>query len=106
VRPDFVFQKQPLVVFVDGCFWHACPKHSQIPANYRAFWRKKLAANQARDRLVTRTLRRTGWRVMRLWGHDLARRHEPRLLARLQRTFAVRSRHPFPVGQRVPPVSN
>ena len=49
---------------------------------------------------------RAGWRVMRLWEHDLSRRHERRLLARLQRTFAVRSRHPLQVGQRVPPVSN
>lgn len=88
VRPDFVFARLKLAVFVDGCFWHACPKHSEIPANNRVFWKRKLAANQARDRLVTRTLRRAGWRVMRLWEHDLARRHEPRLLARLQKSLA------------------
>ena len=40
-KPDFVFPKQKLAVFVDGCFWHGCPKHSNLPANNRAFWIKK-----------------------------------------------------------------
>jgi DNA mismatch endonuclease (patch repair protein) len=57
VRPDFVFQKLKLAVFVDSCFWHCCPKHTTQPKNNRAFWHRKLAANRARDALVTRTLR-------------------------------------------------
>ena len=73
VKPDFVFPQLKLAVFVDGCFWHGCPKHCNQPANNRAFWRRKLAANRARDRLVTRTLRRRGWRVLRIWEHELAR---------------------------------
>jgi len=60
-----------LAVFVDGCFWHSCPKHATKPANNAAFWRKKLSANKARDRRVTRTLRRLGWRVVRIWEHEL-----------------------------------
>lgn len=71
VRPDFVFQKQRVAVFVDGCFWHGCPKHSNLPANNRAFWSRKLAANKARDRRVNRRLRKDGWRVVRIWEHDL-----------------------------------
>ncbi|GDX12105.1 hypothetical protein LBMAG57_38770 [Verrucomicrobiota bacterium] len=55
--PDFAFPKLRLAVFVDGCFWHGCPKHATKPKNNADFWRKKLAANKARDRLVTRTLR-------------------------------------------------
>lgn len=85
VRPDFVFPKLRLALFVDGCFWHACPRHATQPRHNAAFWRKKLAANKARDRLVTRTLRRSGWRVVRLWEHELVRRNEPRLWRRLQR---------------------
>jgi DNA mismatch endonuclease (patch repair protein) len=73
VRPDFVFPRLKLAVFVDGCFWHACPRHCRRPAGNRAFWRAKLARNQARDRLVTRTLRKAGWRVLRIWEHDLHR---------------------------------
>ena len=72
VKADFVFRQTRLAVFVDGCFWHACPKHATQPKNHRAFWRKKFARNKARDRLVTRALRRAGWRVLRIWEHELA----------------------------------
>lgn len=85
VRPDFVFPKLRIAVLVDGCFWHCCPLHSTKPKNNAAFWQKKLATNQARDRLVSRTLRAQGWRVLRIWEHDLARKREARLVARLQR---------------------
>lgn len=73
-RPDFTFRKQRVTVFVDGCFWHGCPKHSNMPVNNRSFWLKKLSGNKTRDRLVTRTLRSQGWRVIRIWEHDLTRR--------------------------------
>ncbi len=84
VRADFTFRKLKVAVFVDGCFWHGCPKHSNLPANNRAFWLKKLAANKARDRLVTRTLRQRGWRVLRIWEHELTRKNEARLMRRLE----------------------
>jgi DNA mismatch endonuclease (patch repair protein) len=73
-KPDFAFPKQKLAVFVDGCFWHACPRHSNMPASNRAFWIKKLAANKSRDRRVNLALRKAGWRVVRIWEHDLAKR--------------------------------
>jgi DNA mismatch endonuclease (patch repair protein) len=84
-KPDFVFPRLKLAVFVDGCFWHGCPKHATQLKTNAAFWRKKIAANQARDLLVTRTLRSLGWRVLRVWEHELARKHERRLLSRLNR---------------------
>ena len=68
-KPDFVFRKQRLAVFVDGCFWHNCPKHGHIPKSNRKYWRKKLGRNQERDRATNRELRRKGWRVLRLWEH-------------------------------------
>jgi len=86
-KPDFVFPKRRVAVFVDGCFWHGCPQHATKPRNNAAFWRKKLAANKARDRLVTRTLRHAGWRVLRIWEHELARKHEPRLLRQIQKVL-------------------
>ena len=52
-----------------------------------AFWRKKLSANRSRDRLVTRTLRARGWRVLRIWQHELSRKNERHLLARLHRAL-------------------
>lgn len=89
VRPDFVFPQRRLAVFVDGCFWHGCPQHGTQPKGNAAFWRKKFAANRTRDRLVTRTLRRDGWRVLRIWEHDLARKREGHLARRLRRWFPV-----------------
>ena len=73
-KPDFLFREARLALFVDGCFWHGCPKHCKIPAGNRAFWKKKFAANKARDRRVNRVLRKNGWRVIRIWEHELARR--------------------------------
>ena len=84
VRPDFVFPQRRVAVFVDGCFWHGCPKHETKPKSNAAFWRKKFARNIARDRLVTRTLRRDGWRVLRIWEHELARKNAARLLRRIR----------------------
>jgi DNA mismatch endonuclease, patch repair protein len=88
-RPDFTFRKQRVVIFVDGCFWHCCPKHSNMPANNREFWLKKLSGNKTRDRLVTRTLRNRGWRVIRIWEHEL--RTPARVIARVR---ALTASHP------------
>jgi DNA mismatch endonuclease, patch repair protein len=83
VRPDFVFRKSRVTVFVDGCFWHGCPKHATWPANRAAWWRRKIVGNKVRDALVTRTLRRAGWRVLRVWEHELAKKNRVRLARRL-----------------------
>lgn len=72
VKPDFIFQKVRLAVFVDGCFWHQCPMHSSLPANNREFWEEKLHENVARDRRATKLLRLSGWSVLRLWEHDMS----------------------------------
>jgi len=73
-KPDFTFRKPKVAVFVDGCFWHGCPRHCNTPASNRGFWTKKLAANKARDCRVNRILRMKGWLVVRIWEHDLAKR--------------------------------
>ncbi len=86
-KPDFVFRQQRVAIFVDGCFWHGCPKHATIPATRRVFWLAKFARNKARDRLVTRTLRRNGWRVVRIWEHEL--RKPVRVLTRIRRALDV-----------------
>jgi len=70
-NPDFVFKKLKLVVFVDGCFWHGCPKHYNRPANNSEFWEKKYKANKKRDRKVNSTLKKEGWTVLRIWEHEL-----------------------------------
>ncbi len=72
-KPDFVFWRERVAVFVDGCFWHGCPRHGTLPKQNGSFWAAKLARNRARDRLVARTLRRAGWRVVRIWEHALTK---------------------------------
>jgi DNA mismatch endonuclease (patch repair protein) len=72
-KPDFIFPKQKFVLFVDGCFWHGCPKpkHSNMPKNNQEFWAKKLQTNKERDKFVNRELRKLGWKVIRVWEHEL-----------------------------------
>ena len=80
-KPDFVFRRERVVVFVDGCFWHGCPKpkHAPLPKNRSDWWAAKLGRNKQRDQLVTRTLRNAAWHVIRVWECDLSskRQHHP-----------------------------
>lgn len=70
-KPDFVFPKKRLAVFVDGCLWHGCPKHCRIPHTNRAYWVKKIARNKRRDARTRRLLRIKGWIVFRIWEHEI-----------------------------------
>lgn len=87
-RPDFVFPHFKLAIFVDGCFWHGCKKHTSHVKKSGSFWQNKLKSNRKRDRLVNSTLRKSGWKVLRIWEHELARKNELRLLRRLDRALA------------------
>lgn len=84
-NPDFVFRTASAAVFIDGCFWHGCRKCYRAPASNHRFWREKIVANKSRDRLVCRELRKSGWRVLRVWEHDLRRGRENRLAARVRK---------------------
>lgn len=72
--PDFIFPREKVAVFTDGCFWHGCPRcyHSPIKSN-TAYWTEKIKRNISRDRRVNRRLRNAGWRVLRFWEHELKR---------------------------------
>ena len=69
VRPDIVFTARKLAVFVDGCFWHACPEHGSKPKNNEWYWSPKLVRNVERDQLNDTSLKLAGWTVVRLWEH-------------------------------------
>jgi len=72
VRPDIVFTRQRVAVFVHGCFWHRCPTcRHPLPRSNREFWIAKFRRNRARDRQKRRTLERAGWRVLEVWEHDV-----------------------------------
>lgn len=70
IRPDIAFTKRRVAVFVDGCYWHYCPLHRQIPATNTPFWTQKLIANAQRDRLQDELLAGAGWHVLRVWEHE------------------------------------
>jgi len=70
VRPDVVFTKQRIAIFIDGCFWHGCPAHGTSPATNRQYWAPKIEENRRRDLRNTKELEAQGWRVIRAWGHD------------------------------------
>lgn len=87
-KPDFVFRRKRVAVFVDGCFWHSCPRHARTPKSRREFWVPKLERNKARDRAVNRALRAAGWRVVRVWECALSEKRQAATLRRIVRALA------------------
>ena len=69
VRPDIVFTRARLAVFVDGCFWHRCPIHGNLPRKNTDYWLPKLTRNVERDVATDRALHAAGWHVLRIWEH-------------------------------------
>lgn len=70
-KPDIVFTKQRLAIFIDGCFWHRCPQHFQPPATRAEFWEAKINGNVHRDRRVDALLAQEGWSTLRIWEHAI-----------------------------------
>ena len=70
IKPDIVFTRRRVAIFVDGCFWHSCPAHGRRPTANSTYWDPKLEGNAQRDRNQTAALRSAGWTVMRFWEHE------------------------------------
>jgi DNA mismatch endonuclease (patch repair protein) len=70
-KADIVFRRAKLCVFVDGCFWHGCPKHFETPKVNSEWWDEKIVDNRERDRRKRSQLRRHGWKVISIWEHDI-----------------------------------
>ncbi len=87
VRPDFIFPKLKLAIFVDGCFWHSCPIHQSKPNRNSAFWEKKFRSNKRHDRIVNKLLHENGWNVLRIWEHELLKTKRSRLMKRINRAI-------------------
>jgi DNA mismatch endonuclease (patch repair protein) len=84
-KPDFIFRRERIALFVDGCFWHGCRRHCRMPKTRRNFWLPKISRNKTRDQEVNGMLRKTGWRVLRVWEHELGKSKQ--LNAKLARTI-------------------
>jgi DNA mismatch endonuclease (patch repair protein) len=69
--PDIVLGKLKVAIFVDGCFWHGCPKHGTVPKTNTAFWTAKIQRNRQRDKRANLALRKLGWKILRVWEHEL-----------------------------------
>lgn len=82
-KPDFVFHKQRVAIFVDGCFWHGHDCRNTRPKTNEEFWLRKISKNMERDIKVTEHLEKLGWKVVRIWECELARKRRPELLAKL-----------------------
>jgi DNA mismatch endonuclease (patch repair protein) len=82
-KPDFTFRNEKLTLFVDGCFWHRCPKCFRNPKTNAEFWKNKIENNVKRDRKVTNELKQAGWSVVRLWECQLKK--PQRFLTRIQK---------------------
>ena len=85
--PDIVLRRFRLAIFVDGCFWHGCPQHGTVPKTNTHFWTAKILRNQSRDKQVDRSLKRDGWKVLRVWEHDV-RNGKDRIIRRVNRLAA------------------
>lgn len=70
-RPDIVFGRRKIAVFIDGCFWHMCPVHFRLPSTNAAYWKKKVNSNVERDSRQDRELKALGWTVLRFWEHEV-----------------------------------
>lgn len=78
--PDFLFPASKVAVFVDGCFWHGCPRHCIMPKSNKAYWEPKISRNKARDRAVGRFYKTKGWRVVRIWEHEIRKNPDIKIL--------------------------
>jgi DNA mismatch endonuclease, patch repair protein len=88
-KPDFTFPSHRVVIFVDGCFWHGCRWHGRNPDSNQKYWITKLERNKARDRKVTYLLRQNGWKVLRIWEHELKK--EKRVIERVLTAIAIKN---------------
>lgn len=70
-KPDILFPFCKLAIFVDGCFWHNCPLHGEIPKTNTPFWKQKIERNVERDKEINDLLQSQGWSVLRVWEHAI-----------------------------------
>lgn len=69
--PDIILKDRKIVIFLHGCFWHKCPIHYKEPKSRKSYWVPKIEANVLRDKENTKLLRKQGWKVIRIWEHDI-----------------------------------
>ncbi|MBU2573413.1 MAG: very short patch repair endonuclease [Elusimicrobia bacterium] len=101
-KPDFAFRSARVAVFVDGCFWHGCKscRRNITPSTNNEYWRQKIKRNQERDRKVNADLRKSRWRVVRIWEHAIANA-PAKVVQRIQNLLDRQTRSPEPLNNRL-----
>lgn len=70
-KPDIILRKYKTVIFLDSCFWHGCKKHCRFPSSRRKYWIEKINQNIKRDKEVSEYYKRSGWKIYRIWEHEI-----------------------------------
>lgn len=70
-KPDIVLPKHKTAIFIDSCFWHGCKRHCRLPTARKKYWTAKIERNKERDKEVNRHYRKIGWKIVRVWEHNL-----------------------------------
>lgn len=99
-KPDFVFSVERVVIFVDGCYWHGCPRCYRRPTSNTSYWAAKFSRNKRRDRTVTRSLRSDGWNVVRIWEHEVEK-HPDRVVRRIRLLLLSRQSGQYRVATNI-----
>lgn len=70
-KPDIILKKSKIVIFIDSCFWHGCKKHCRMPSSNKKYWTNKITRNKNRDQRVNKYYKQKGWKIIRVWEHDI-----------------------------------
>lgn len=70
-KPDIVFVKAKIAIFLDSCFWHGCPEHLRMPQSNRDYWLQKIKRNVERDKKINIEYANSGWKILRFWEHEM-----------------------------------
>jgi len=92
-KPDFVFPRFKIAVFIDGCYWHGCPSHCRMPSSNIIYWNNKIEKNKIRDRKITKVLKMKGWQVIRIWEHEIKKERLNQKLKRIRETAQQLHQH-------------
>jgi DNA mismatch endonuclease (patch repair protein) len=88
-KPDLVLKKHKTVIFVDSCFWHGCKRHCRLPATRKEYWTEKIERNKQRDKEVNRYYKKIGWKVIRVWEHDIENK-AVRIVKNIEKTIKMK----------------
>lgn len=70
-KPDLILKKYKTIIFLDSCFWHGCKKHCRMPSSNKKYWINKITRNKERDKEVNKYYKKSGWQIIRIWGHNI-----------------------------------